>query len=147
MSIPFGVTLFAMAGTYTVQLAWAQKWERGPAEGTITLPPGAPSDRLGASGQIWGGNTDRGTRVRPAARKQPSSRTASQNSLLTANLQNKRENLAAGQSSLSPPTPSFFASDRKVLETFICGWGWTGDSLNPDWLYSLLCLTLKDTTP
>lgn len=35
----------------------------------------------------------------PAAREQPCSRAASQNSLLTANLQTRGENLAAGQTS------------------------------------------------
>lgn len=71
---------------------------RGQAERAIALPPGAAPDRLGTSGQIWEGNVDGGAWEGPAAREQPCSRAASQNSLLTANLQT-RENLAAGQTS------------------------------------------------
>lgn len=71
---------------------------RGQAERAIALPPGAAPDRLGTSGQIWEGNVDGGAWEGPAAREQPCSRAASQNSLLTANLQT-RENLAAGQAS------------------------------------------------
>ncbi|KAK5849618.1 hypothetical protein PBY51_013939 [Eleginops maclovinus] len=65
---------------------------KGPGpSGAIALPPGAAPDRLGTSGQIWEGNVDGGAREGPAAREQPCSRAASQNSLLTANLQTRGE--------------------------------------------------------
>ncbi|KAK5877817.1 hypothetical protein CesoFtcFv8_025290 [Champsocephalus esox] len=78
-----------MAGTYTVQLVWAQRGEGAGPGGAIARPPGAAPDRLGTSGQIWEGNVDGGAREGPAAREQPCSRAASQNPLLTADLQTR----------------------------------------------------------
>lgn len=100
LSILFGVTMFAMAGTYTVQLAWAQRGDGGWGSG-----------RAGYRSAPWGGywqtrniRTDLGKQCQrgawecPAAREQPCSRAASQNALLTANLQT-RKSLAAGHTS------------------------------------------------
>lgn len=61
--------------------------ERGQDKWAIAVPPGAATDRLRTSGQIWEGNVDRGAREGPAARQQPCSWAALLNSLLTANLQ------------------------------------------------------------
>lgn len=107
LSILFRVTLPVMAGTYTVQLAWAQRGPRARRKGAgeraeqgIAVPPGVATDRLGTSGQIWESNINREKGECPAAREQPSSRAASQNALLTANLQT-RGILAAGQAPAS----------------------------------------------
>lgn len=102
--------MFAMAGTYTVQLAWAQRGERGQAERAIALPPGAAPDRLGTSGQIWEGNVDGGAWEGPAAREQPCSRAASQNSLLTANLQTRGKPGCRTDFSLWPPATAHMTS-------------------------------------
>lgn len=60
LSVLFGVTLPAMAGTYTVQLARVQrrveKGQGGRPGGLSNCPPRAASDRPGTSGQIWEGN-------------------------------------------------------------------------------------------
>jgi len=96
---------------------------RGQAERPIALPPGAAPDRLGTSGQIWEGNDDGGAWEGPAVREQPCSRAASQNSLLTANLQT-RENLAAGQTSAcGPPATSPHCSHDFSILVFL---GWLG---------------------
>lgn len=76
---------------------------RGQAKRAIAVPPGAATDRLGTSGQIWEGNVDGGAWEGPAAREQPCSRAASQNSLLTANLQTREKPGCGTDFSLWPP--------------------------------------------
>lgn len=86
----------------------------------IAQPPGAAPDRLGTSGQIWKGNPDREARVGRVVREQPCSRAVSQNPLLTANLQTRGENLAAGQTScLWPPATILHCSHDFLVQVFL----------------------------
>lgn len=92
-----GSLVFAVAGAYTVQLAWAQ-WQEGdrPPGGLSHCPPGVAPDRLETSGHIWEGSADGGVRVGLAVREQSCSRAASQNSLFTAKIQTRRKTSAHG---------------------------------------------------
>lgn len=92
---------------------------RGQAERAIAVPPGAAPDRLGTSGQIWEGNVDGGAWEGPAAREQPCSRAASQNSLLTANLQTREKPGCRTDFSLWPPAIALHRSHDFSLPVFL----------------------------
>lgn len=95
LSILFGVTMFAVAGTYTVQLAGAGEGTGAGQAGYVSAPWGSSWQTrnirtdLGRQCQRggWGGGVWKG----PAVKEPPCSRPASQNSLFTTNLQTREK--------------------------------------------------------
>lgn len=124
LSIRFEVTVLAWQGL--TRFSWLQPGEgrkggRARAAYRAAHPPpspGAAPDRLGTSGQIWEGNVDGGAREGSGRR---GSGAASQNSLLTANLQT-RENLAAGQTPARGLPATSLRSSRDVSVRVFLGW-------------------------